>query len=275
MNLALLRVCSIALIANGLNNIAGILLQLFTSRTEGEPFFSNYGLPILLCGIFVIVAAIALVKKTPLLLKILSVIAIISSLVGAITYTVFFYNHILSASIGYSYLLEKLANTFVNASFVVWIAVFFIDRAITNSKQNLGLLQFCATFFIVNAINCLVNMIMSFFTYRMNNPEQPHSMFVIVMILIPVAAGIFSLVKKNALVLMAYSIITFVYLSWNTLDYVRENMFGGYYIWSAILGMLFNSFYVVCAATFFIDIEETKLYVQKAKSLFLRWKKLT
>jgi hypothetical protein len=52
-------------------------------------------------------------------------------------------------------------------------------------------------------------------------------------------------------------------------------MYGTYYVWDACIGMIFNSFFVVCAATFFIDAEETKLYAQKLKSLVLKWKKLT
>jgi hypothetical protein len=31
----------------------------------------------------------------------------------------------------------------------------------------------------------------------------------------------------------------------------------------------------ICAATFFIDAEETKLYAQKLKRLFFKWKELT
>ena len=216
MNLALLRVCTIMLIANGLKNLAGTLLQLFTTEPE-EPFFSNYGPQILLSSICIIAVAIALVKKSPRLLKIFAVVAIIMIPIGAISYAVHFYKYLLPLGMGYHHLLEALSDFFVNPSLVADI---------------------------------------------------------IVMILIPIAAGTFALVKKNTLVLKIYSIIAFVYISWSTWDYVRENMFGTYYVWGAVLGMIFNPFFVVCATTFFVNPEETRLYAQKLKDLFFKWKNL-
>ena len=246
MNLALLRVCAIVLIVNGLSSIAGALLPLFTLEIEDEPFFSTHGPAILSSSIFVTLVVIALVKRSTRILKILSIIAIILGL-------------------GYTYLLKQLTDIFVNTSLVTWIAAFFIDRANTDPKINLNLLRFCTAYFLVNATNNLIKTILNL----------SNSSFDIVMILISIAAGIFILVKKNTLVLKIYSIIAFVYISWNTWDYVREHMYSTYYVWGAILGMIFNSFFVVCAATFFVNPEETKLYAQKLKSLLLKWRNLT
>ncbi len=131
MNLALLRVCAIMLIANGLKNIAGTLLQSFTLEAE-EPFFSNYGPQILLSSICIIAVAIALVKKSPRLLKIFAVVAIIMIPIGAFFYAVHFYKYLLPLGMGYHHLLEALSDIFVNPSLVVYIAAFFI----TSSKKR-------------------------------------------------------------------------------------------------------------------------------------------
>ena len=265
MNLALLRVCAIVLIVNGLSSIAGALLPLFTLEIEDEPFFSTHGPAILSSSIFVTLVVIALVKRSTRILKILSIIAIILTFARAIIFTVHFNIHILPIGLGYTYLLKQLTDIFVNTSLVTWIAAFFIDRANTDPKINLNLLRFCTAYFLVNATNNLIKTILNL----------SNSSFDIVMILISIAAGIFILVKKNTLVLKIYSIIAFVYISWNTWDYVREHMYSTYYVWGAILGMIFNSFFVVCAATFFVNPEETKLYAQKLKSLLLKWRNLT
>ena len=270
MNLALLRVCAFALIANGLSSLTGALLPLFTLELEDEPFFSTYGPAILSCSIYIIVAAIALIKKSPRLLKIYSIFAIIITPIGAIAYAIHFYKYLLPVGMGYHHLLEALTDKFVNPFLVVCIAAFFIaspknESIDNNQKINLDLLRFCTAYFLVNAANNLINMILNF----------SFSTDIIVMVLVPTAAGIFALVKKKTLVLKIYSIIVIVYISWNSWNYVRENMFGAYYVWGAILGIIFSSFNVVCAATFFINPEETRLYTQKLKALFFKWKNLT
>jgi len=270
MNLALLRACAIILIVNGLYNLTGTLLPLFTLEPEDEPFFSNYGPQVLSCGIYIIVATIALIKKSPRLLKIFSVVAIIIIPIGAITYAIHFYKYLLPLGMGYHHLFEALTDKFVNPFLVVCIAAFFIaspknESIDNNQKINLNLLRFCTAYFLVNAANNLIKMILSFSL----------SADIIVMVLIPIVAGILALVKKNTLVLKIYSIIAVVYISWNTWDYVRENMFGAYYVWGAILGIVFSSFNMVCAATFFVNPEETKLYAQKLKALLFKWKNLT
>lgn len=270
MNLALLRVCAIALIANGLGSLAGALLPLFTQELEDEPFFSTYGPAILSCSIFITLVTIALVKKSTRLFKILSVVAIITTFARAIIFTVHFNIHILPTGLGYRYLLKQLTDTFVNTSLAAWLAAFFIappknGTIDTDQKINTDLLRFCTAYFLVYAANGLIKTILDFSLLSFDT----------VIILISIAVGIFVLVKKNTLVLKIYSIIAFVYISWNTWDHVRENLFGPYYVWDACIGMIFNSFFVVCAATFFVNPDETRLYAQKLKALFFKWKNLT
>ena len=74
--------------------------------------------------------------------------------------------------------------------------------------------------------------------------------------------------------LAIYALIAFVQILWNTFAYVREHMFGGIYIGNAVIGLVFNTFFVVCIATFFVNVEESKFYLQKLKALFFKWKNL-
>jgi hypothetical protein len=67
--------------------------------------------------------------------------------------------------------------------------------------------------------------------------------------------------------LKVYALVAFVQILWNTFAYVREHMFGGFYIGNAIVGLVFNMFFVVGVATFFVNVEETKFYFQKLKKL--------
>ena len=57
--------------------------------------------------------------------------------------------------------------------------------------------------------------------------------------------------------------------------FAREQVFSGHLVGEVIIGLLFNTFFVVCIATFFLDVEKTKLYLQKLKGLFFKWKTLT
>ena len=84
---------------------------------------------------------------------------------------------------------------------------------------------------------------------------------------VSIAVGIFAIAKKNSLALKVYALIAFVQILWNTFAYVREHMFGGIFVGNAIVGLVFNTFFVVCIATFFVNVEETKFYFQKLKKL--------
>jgi hypothetical protein len=61
----------------------------------------------------------------------------------------------------------------------------------------------------------------------------------------------------------------------NGLKNIAGTLLQSFYVWGAVIGMIFSPFFVVCAATFFVNPEETRLYAQKLKALFFKWKKLT
>jgi hypothetical protein len=147
------------------------------------------------------------------------------------------------------------------------VAVFFIEP---KKATSFGLFQFCAAFFLVDGANDMIQSIVSLF-----KGAESFSIVNAVLALLPIALGVFAIVKRNSLILKIYAVIAFVELLWGSLGYMRENMYGGYYVASAFVGLMFNTFLVVCAATFFIEPEKTRDYFQKVKSLFVKWKEMT
>ena len=95
------------------------------------------------------------------------------------------------------------------------------------------------------------------------------------LILLPIAVGVFAIVKRNSLVLKLYIVVAFVNALWGSLEYMRKNMYGGYYIANTLIGLMFSTFFVVCVATFFIEPEENRACFNKVKRIVLRWKSLT
>lgn len=266
MNQSLLRVCSAVFIVSGLNTIAGLLLQLLTAGMSDDSLMAGY-MGSIVMGVLGIAAGIAsLVKKTPIFLMILSVLSIAVRLIGAVvipyTYS--------SMGLGIGAILNALVNNFVNLSLVLCITTFFIGlkkTAIEEKGLNLGLLRFCAVIFIVDGANDLLKILLSYFTKTASGFVQSLSWFSIALVVVSIAVGIFAIAKKNSLALKVYALIAFVQILWNTFAYVREYMFGGIFVGNAIVGLVFNTFFVVCIATFFVNVEETKFYFQKLKKL--------
>lgn len=273
MNQSLLRVCSALFIVSGLNTIAGLLLQLLTAGMPNESF-TGYIVAILM-GVLGIAAGVAsLVKKTPIFLMALSVLALALRLYGAVvipyTYS--------SMGLGTGAILNALVNNFVNLSVVLCITTFFIGlkkTAVEEKGLNLGLLRFCAVIFIVDGANDLLKILLSYFTKTASGFVQSLSWFSIALVVVSIAVGVFAIAKRNSLVLKVYALVAFVHILWNTFAYVREHMFGGIYIGNAVIGLVFNTFFVVCIATFFVNVEESKFYLQKLKALFFKRKNLT
>lgn len=274
MNQLLLRVCSALFIVSGLNTIAGLLLRLLAAGMSDESLMAGY-IGSIVMGVLGIAAGIAsLVKKTPIFLMILSVLSIAMRLFGAViipyTYS--------SMGLETGVILNAFVDNFVDPSLVLCITTFFIGlkkTVVEESGLNLGLLRFCAVIFIVDGANDLLKILLSYFMKTESGFVQPLSWFSIALVVVSIAVGIFAIAKRNSLVLKVYALIAFVQILWNTFAYVREHMFGGFYIGNAIVGLVFNMFFVVGVATFFVNVEETKFYFQKLKKLFFRRKTLT
>lgn len=138
---------------------------------------------------------------------------------------------------------------------------------------NLALLRVCAIMLIADALQKSIGLSWTLLMSEANDDTLgwayvPFGLLVAVF-------GVISLVKKNSLILMAYSVIAFAGLIRNTFQDTQEHFLTAFYAGNVAIGFLFSSFLVVCATTFFIEPERTRFYLQKAKHAFLFWKNLT
>ena len=262
MNLALLRVCAAVMIMNALYNIASLLFNMSTTDDDSSGFYVSL---VFVYAILLIYGIVALVKKNIRILKVYAVWIAICILIGSIM-DIMNFNR-LPLGVSYSHLFNSLLERIVNPMIVFVVAVFFIEP---KKATSFGLFQFCAAFFLVDGANDMIQSIVSLF-----KGAESFSIVNAVLALLPIALGVFAIVKRNSLILKIYAVIAFVELLWGSLGYMRENMYGGYYVASAFVGLMFNTFLVVCAATFFIEPEKTRDYFQKEKSLFVKWKEMT
>lgn len=264
MNLALLRVCAAVMIMNALYNIASLFFNMSTTDDGSSGFYVSL---VFVYAILLIFGIVALVKKNIRILKVYAVWIAICILIGSIMDIMNFNRVYLPLGVGYGRLFNSLLERIVNPMIVFVVAVFFIEP---KKATSFGLFQFCAAFFLVDGANDMIQSIVSLF-----KGAESFSIVNAVLALLPIALGVFAMVKRNSLILKIYAVIAFVELLWGSLGYMRENMYGGYYVASAFVGLMFNTFLVVCVATFFIEPEKTRDYFQRVKSLFVKWKEMT
>ena len=261
MNVALLRLLAILIAVHELNRLVRLLLQV-TMGDEGESFTDIA--PMILASVAIIlVGIIVFAKKSAKLLRVFSAIMIIVSIVGGINFARVYLG--LQYSPGVGFLLQRLADHFINMFMVVYFVSLFMGNMKTpeGSRVNLSLLRFCAIVFLVDGFGFLVHI------------GYDHSVPVVIMTAASIAAGVVALAKNNTLVLKAFAVCSILWLLWTHIEFVRTNMFGAYHVANAIVGIVFSAHLVVCITTFFIDVEESKFYLQKLKALFFKWKNLT
>ncbi len=261
MNLALLRVFGILIAVHELNRLVRLLLQV-AMGDEGESFTDIA--PMILASVAIIlVGIIVFAKKSARLLRVFSAIMIIVNIVGAINFARVYLG--LQYSPGVGFLLQRLADHFINMFMVVYFVSLFMGDMKTpeGSRVNLSLLRFCAVVFLVDGFGFLVHI------------GYDHSVPVVIMTAASIAAGVVALAKNNTLVLKAFAVCSILWLLWTHIEFVRTNMFGAYHVANAVVGIVFSAHLVVCITTFFIDVEESKFYLQKMKALFFKWKNLT
>jgi hypothetical protein len=269
MNLQLFRICAAVMIMSSLYNIASLLFKKFNEEMTGdiEPL-GFYIASVLFCVIIFALGIVTLVKKNVLILKIYAVWIIISILFGTVVDVMNFNRFYLPLGVGYDYLFNSLLERIVTPMIVFVVAVFFIKP---RTATQFGLLQFCAAYFLVDGLRAFFQSIVSLLSKGVGSFSIVNAMW----ISLPVAVGVFAMVKRNSLILKLYVVVAFVNALWGSLEYMRENMYGGYYIANTLIGLMFSTFFVVCVATFFIEPEKTRAYFQKVKSLFIKWKEMT
>lgn len=229
---------------------------------EGESFTDIA--PMILASVAIIlVGIIVFAKKSARLLRVFSAIMIIVSIVGGINFARVYLG--LQFSPGIGFLLQRLADHFINMFMVVYFVSLFMGNMKTpeGSRVNLSLLRFCAVVFLVDGFGFLVHI------------GYDHSVPVVVMMTASIVAGVVALAKNNTLVLKAFAVCSILWLLWTHFEFVRTNMFGAYHVANAIVGIVLSAHLVVCVATFFIDSEESKSCFQKLKKLFFRCKEFT
>ena len=271
MNLALLRVCAAVMIMSSLYNIASLFFNMFTAEMTGDVNPIGFFIAsLLLCVIIFALGTVALVKQNVLVLKIYAVCVVVSILGGTVV-DIMNFNR-LPLGVSYSHLFNSLLERIVNPLLVFIVAVFFIKP---KKATQFGLLQFCAAFFLVDGANDVIKSVVRLFSKDAENLVESFSIVNAAMILLPIAVGVFAIVKRNSLVLKIYAVIAFVEVLWGSLEYMCKNMYGGYYVANTLIGLVFSTFLVVCVATFFIEPEETRACFNKVKRIVLRWKSLT
>ena len=282
-NLALLRVCAIVYIVNVLNFVfnmsfmaghGGFFSSLWSALTNSsfEDLLATVGLLIasgvgllVLLGVLAVVALLALgifalVKKSVKALKILAVLFLIWVVLCA------FAMNPISGLLGNEMREVNLAQSFIslifNINVVVAVAAFFVvpkkrdeREAVANEDFNLGLFRLCAICFAVSGLNSLSHFIFT------QSPVFQLAFFGVVNL----AVGVFALVKKNVPVLVAVSLMMFVKILLNWLNFIRISGLDPYMAASVVFHSLFHTSSVIGVAVFFIKPEWVKGILQKIK----------
>ena len=283
-NLALFRVCAIVYIVNVLNFVfnmsfmaghGGFFSSLWRALTNSsfEDLLATVGLLIasgvgllVLLGVLAVVALLALgvfalVKKNVKALKILAVLFLIWVVLCA------FAMNPISGLLGNEMREVNFAQSFINLIFnvnvVVAVAAFFVaskkhdesGAAAAEEPFNLGLFRLCAIFFIVIGLNSLAHFVC------VQTPVFQLAFFGVVYL----AVGVFALVKKNVPVLVAGSLMMFVKILLNWLNFIRISGLDPYMAASLVSHAVFNTSTVIAVAVFFIKPEWVKSCLQKIK----------
>ena len=286
-NLALLRVCAIVFMVNVIGFIvnmffmagqAGTLSSLWNAITTssfedcigmiGMMIVSGVLFPVLLSVLaiaFVLGLAIfALVKKNVTALKILAVFTTIWIIVTPV---------IINYVAGTQDFASVAIGMVFNANFVAVVAAFFVTpkKRVEENKDvavcegfNLGLYRFCAAFFLVYGLNGTMIVFLGHIAI-------PHVLFSFFAVMV----GIFALVKKNTDILTACAVVMVAQIfirMFQVLHLTHVSGGGVFAVASVIAHCFLNAVMVVCIASFFVEPERTRFYLQRAKRV-LFWKK--
>ena len=243
MNLALLRVCSIILVVNGLNGLASALWRQFSiGLTDGMYFY------ITASAISIVVGVIALVKKSAWLLKIYAlwiILMVLQQIMGATNIGGYS-----AAGLDSQNVVKMLTNILLSFNTLFVVTVFLVDygrgkQLARERNLNLGLLRFCAAFFIVRGLNEIITVALDMSAMDMSNLERSLSWIAIALGGISVGVGVLSLAIKRAIVLKVYAIIAIIRLLWNMVEYKAS--------FEIVVNVVFNALFVILYATFLIE----------------------
>ena len=282
-NLALLRVCAIVYIVNVLNFVfnmtfmaghGGFFSSLWSALTNssfedllatvGLLIASGVGLPVLLgvlaFAVLLALGIFALVKKSVKALKILAVLFLIWVFASVF---IIIHIHVLMGDAVKKVDVQNFINMVFNVNVVVAVAAFFVaskkhdesGAAAAEEPFNLGLFRLCAIFFIVSGLNSLAHFVCT------QSPLFQLAFFGVVYL----AVGVFALAKENPAVLIVGSLMMFVKILLNWLNFIRISGLDPYMAASLVSHAVFNTSTVIAIAVFFIKPEWVKSCLQKMK----------
>ena len=242
-NLALLRVCSIILIVNGLNGMTGMFWNLFTTgECEGRLFF------VFLPFVTVAVGVIAIARDSALILKIfalLFILMMVQQVMGAANIP-----KRTTVSPDPVYVAKVVVGLLLSFKMLFVVSVYLIDVGKKklldqDSSLNVGLLRFCSAFFIMRGVNEIFNVTVDMSIMELSNLEKVFSWIAITLGGISVVAGVLALATKKAIILKVYAFFAILQLLWDIVEY-RPNG-------ELVINTIFNVIFVVLYATFLID----------------------
>ena len=284
-NLALLRVCAIVFIANLLNIVVnmsivaargGFFSSLWSALTNSSfedllgtvglliasGVFFPFVLGVLTVVVFLTLGIITLVKNNVTVLKISAVLFLIWIVLGV--FAVNFISALLGNEMVKEHLGQKFVSLIFNVNVVVAVAAFFVasqkrveenEIVVVNEDVNLGLFRLCAICFIVSGLNSLVHFICT----------QPPLFQLAFFGVVNLAVGVFALAKENPAVLIAGSLMMFVQMLLNWLNFIRISGLDPYMVGPLVSHAVFNTSTVIAIAVFFIKPEWVKSCLQKMK----------
>lgn len=283
LNIGLFRFCAAVLIVNWVHILVrGFLLHIMSGESFLYPLEPLW--PTLLLLVPIACVVLSLVKKNARLLKIISALCIAFYAVGAVLN---FHNlltvtlpHYHSSSLSATCLVVKtVLGMFLKTGLVVYIAAFFTMSAWradeSREKLNLPLLRVLAMIFAVSGLGGVAGSVLG---YLEASPIAANAVFPwqdVFFSSLSLAAGILAFVKKNAFVLKVYALFNLAVYLWSGVSAMFGGLPGISSAGIVFVDMFLGSVFVFNMAAFFVEPEKNRLYLQKVKALFFRWKSLT
>ncbi len=279
LNTGLFRFCAAVLIVHWVHLLVrGLMLHIMS----GDTFLYPLEPLLLILGPLIPIAfvVLSLVKKSARILKIVSALC---TLIYAYSESMRLYNLLTVTMPHYSlthlsatyFVVRNVLDIFLNTSLVVYIAAFFTTSTWRieefREKLNLPLLRVLAVIFAVWGLGDVAGSILG---YLEACPSAVNAMFPwrdVFFSSLSLTVGIYALVKRNSFVLKVYALLELAVYFWRG-AVAMFGLPGASSVAVLLVDMLFNTVLVFYVAVFFVESEKNRLYLQRLKSLFLKWK---
>lgn len=282
LNVGLFRFCAIVFFVNWVSTFAFELLHYLAPAenmlSSDEPLWATV---LLLIPIAFVV--LAFVKKSALLLKIISALCIVVYICGGVMrfYNLFTitspYYHSIHLSIT-CLIVREVLKIILNTGLVVYVAAFFTRSAWqvdeTRKTLNLPLFRTISIIFVVWGLGGIAETILKHLEIVANSANA-FSWQGIFFSLLSLTAGIYALVKRNSFVLKVYALFLLANHFGGCISAMLESFSGAMPVGHILVNTFLSSALVFYVAAFFIEPEKNRIYLQKLKSLLLKWKRLT